>query len=128
MIAGSILIIEINILFLLQTLILPNLAILAVSLVGMYTGLRWPKINYEIEATIYKNSAAVLFCMLISGLSGLIITGVTVAFNVIYATSDAILFGILGLTVPIVLLSVLIIIFYFVLKANAVRLFYKVLK
>lgn len=113
---------------LIGVIIYPILAMTYTTIMGTITGLKWPKLDYENEAQVLKNSASVNFLMLFSFLPAFILFGVSYAGTLIftYAGLEFMKYVILGVISLIYI--IVCVIFYSVIKKKGPKLFNNIIK
>lgn len=101
--------------FYLEIFLFPQLAGATLALAGMLTGLRWPKLEYENESQVLKNSAAANFLMLfvllpstILGGINMAVSGIAFGYNMGFLNYVGLAFTCLVYGIAIVLLSLLV--------------------
>ena len=104
-----------------QLMIIPSLVTLLTSIVGMLCGLRWAKFDFQNEMQVLKNSACVSFPLLFVTVPMLMMMGLTITLNIMFA-GYFVAFG-----VDVLILSIAIIITYNALKKNSESMFRKAL-
>ena len=98
-----------------EVFIIPQLACLYTACVGLLCNLRWPKLNFENEVQVIKNSQSALYTMLICFIPAFIIGGIN--FGLSFISS------VVSLILTTILLIVMVIIAYSLLKKNGEKLF-----
>jgi ABC-2 type transport system permease protein len=103
----------------------PQLAGITLAIVGMLTGLRWPKLDYENESQVLKNSAASNFLLLFVMLPSTVIFGIHVPLGIFGLEYEFLHYVSLGTIV--FLYAIIIIITLSILKKKGSFLFDRII-
>lgn len=103
----------------------PQLAGITLAIVGMLTGLRWPKLDYENESQVLKNSAASNLLLLFVMLPSTVIFGLHVVLGIFGLEYEFLHYVSLGLIV--FLYAIIIIITLSILKKKGSSLFDRII-
>lgn len=117
-----------NIINVLAILILPSLASTNIAIIGMLCGLKWPKLKYENEMVLFKNSACTNFTMLFTSISSVPSFILIMVFGILGVIFESITFSVLSLVIPLVLLTISLVVSYSLLKKHGENLYLKVIE
>lgn len=112
---------NINALVFVELYIYPQLAGLLLAVVSMLCGLRWPKLDFQNESQVFKNSAATGFPMLFVMVPTLIPTGLHIAAAAM--STDFPFLNYVSLGVIIALYSIAIVVSMLILKNKGTNMF-----
>lgn len=109
-----------------EIILFPQLAGLFTAVLGMITGLKWPKLDYENEAQVLKNSAAANLLILFVMLPSFILFGIHMVFTV-FAMGGLLYLHYVDIAFTTIVFVVATIIFLHVLKSKGRRMFYNII-
>ena len=115
-----------NLIFVLEIMILPPLASTITGIVGMLTGLRWPKLEFENQMQVMKNSKCVTLSMLFFTLPSSIVSMGLMIANII-TVEASLIFQLIPFILGFVIYFVTLIIVYVILRKKGTSLYYKVI-
>ncbi len=110
---------------LIATFLFPQLALVTFALASMLIGLRWPKLNFENDTQVYKNSAAANLPMLFVFLPSFLTFGGSAAFFIIAMEIGFLAY--VGLGVITLIYGVAIFLLALAIANHATKLFDKII-
>lgn len=113
--------------YLIPLVLYPQLTSILVAFVGMLTGLRWPKLDFENEAQVMKNSAAANFLALFVTLPAALVFGLSYTADLIAVHLDLEFIHYISVGVVLLIFAIAIPIVYSALKRNGEALFDRII-
>ena len=113
--------------YLIPIVLYPQLACVLTAIVGMLTGLRWPKLDFENEAQVIKNSAAANFLVLFIMLPSMLLFGVSYAADIVAIEMQMEFIHYIGMCLVILTYVIVIPIMLAVLKKKGLALFDRII-
>lgn len=112
--------------YIIPVFLYPQFAGILLSIVGMLTGLRWPKLDYENESQVLKNSAASNLLILFVMLPSLIVFGIHLTSSIFGLEYEFIHYVSLGVITILYLVAILA--SALLLKKKGTSLFDRIIK
>lgn len=109
--------------FIIPVIIYPQLASILLAIVGMLTGLKWPKLHFENESQVLKNSAATNFLLLFVGLPVTFLFFIVYIGDILAASFQLEFIHYIGMGLVILVYAIMIPVMLNVLKKKGARLF-----